>query len=143
MAPPRGEGLTHPRQTTGLRELFCSIIWNGDYPTRACGPYLAPPPGFVHKVLLKRLRGLQASPALGTITPFHKGILEVGASALPPRPQTHRIQIPRAPAPLPLTSSFLSSDSKAFRSSSFRMIALSSAILSWKRRASFSSNCCS
>ena len=45
--------------------------------------------------------------------------------------------------PRPPTSSFRSSDSRALRSSSFRMIALSSAILSWKRRASFSSNCCS
>lgn len=50
---------------------------------------------------------------------------------------------PQALATAALTSSFLSSDSSAFRSSSFRMMPLSSAIFSWKRRASFSSNCCS
>lgn len=102
---------------------------------------MAPQPGFVHKALLKQLRGLYASSVLGTITPFRK---ERGQAPCPPKqPQTHVTQIPRGPAPLPLTSSFLSSESKAFRSSSFRTIALNSAILSWKRRASFSSNCCS
>lgn len=70
---------------------------------------------------------------------FPRETLEVDAPAPPPRQtQAHRIQSPRPP-----TSSFRSSDSRALRSSSFRMIALSSAILSWKRRASFSSNCCS
>lgn len=77
-----------------------------------------------------------------------RGMLDVGRGWLSPldiaatSPQHPAEPQPRRP-PTALTSSFLSSDSRAFRSSSFRMIALSSAILSWKRRASFSSNCCS
>lgn len=103
-------------------------------------PASGPPPDFVNNVLLKTAKepGREARPC-HPHSSFPQGIVEEDASA--PLHSSHKPAEPRAP--LPRTSSFLSSDSRALRSSSFRMIALSSAILSWKRRASFSSNCCS
>ena len=116
--------------------------WAGIHPP-APGARMWPSPCSLTKFYWHQPGGLDSSPALVTSAPFHREFWKWAAAALRPEPLGPRgpEDPPRPPAAL--TSSFLSSDSKAFRSSSFRMMALSSAILSWKRRASFSSNCCS
>ena len=122
----------HTSQMTHRTETSAPVTQGRDQPTSTSAclvPYLM----LLIKFYWKRLV---------TITLLFHGNLWKWMPQLPPPPHgRHRPTEFRGLRPP--TSSFRSSDSRALRSSSFRMIALSSAILSWKRRASFSSNCCS
>lgn len=99
MASPRWEGFTHPRQHAGRRVLSLNNMEQGS--TNQCPrPTSIPPPGFVHKALLKQLRGLYANPALGTIIPpSHKEFWRWTPSA--PCPSSHRPIGSRSACPCP------------------------------------------